>query len=179
MIINTAISLAWQKQRSDFNHDWLQNNFIVKLSDWSKNIQKCKWNLCTQKLFDQEVVAEWETCNQQLIALLYSYEKCMSPRVLLEDNVYINNMPPYWRGFLGNLMHSLWITRYDILAQTKKVRYTYAAANQVYNKLKVIYPNALALQDAEDLTRLFNKFKDCCLALRKVLSPLESSIRIV
>ena len=178
MTINTAISLAWQKQRSDFNHDWLQNNFIVMLSDWSKNIQKCKWRLCTHKSFEQEVAAEWEASDAQLIALLDTYEKCMSPRVVFEDGAYIRNMAPRWRLFIGDVIHSLWMARHDVSAQIERVRYSYAAANQVYEALKGTYPSALAAQDTDNLTRLFNEFKDCCLELRKELSPLQSSIRV-
>jgi hypothetical protein len=177
-MIHTTNSLAWQKRRSDFNHDWLQNNFIVTLSDWSKSIKRGNWGACTQELFLEEIVSEWEVHNDQLLSLLADYENHMSPRAFVEDSLIIENRDLQYQHFLGELMHNLWLVRYDVSTKTRKVSDAYATAHQGYMDLKATFPNALGMQDKEHLTRLFDKFKSSCLILRKRLHPLESSIRV-
>ncbi|MFC1606842.1 hypothetical protein ACFL47_02635 [Candidatus Latescibacterota bacterium] len=178
MIVNTVISQAWQKRRSDFNHDWLQNNFIVTLSDWNRNIQKGKWHLISNQLFEQEIVDPWNTSDDQIPALLLDYTEYMSPRTFLVDSDHIKNMTPGWQHIIGDMMHSLWLVRYDVLARIKEVSDANTASNQAFDTLKSAFANALEKQDTELLLRLFDEFKGHCLALRQALSPLESSIRI-
>jgi hypothetical protein len=177
LTINTTSSSAWQKRRSDFNHDWLQNKFIMTLADWSKSIDKERWIDCTQQSFEDEIVIAWNANYSQISLLMSDYRKSMSPRVLLENGT-IKRMTPPWRNLLGEILHSLWMARCNVLARSRKVIDAYTTADKVYQSLNTEFPKALAAKDKELLKSMFDIFRGHCQVLRNTVTALESSIRV-
>ena len=178
MTINTAISLAWQKKRSDLNHDWLQNKFMVILDDWIASIQKDRTHIWSQDLFSEEICSQWENSEDQFFQLLEDYAKCMSSRMIIENPNCIKYMKPYWREFLVDFMHSLWMFRCDVETRKGEVYKAFVNANGAYTRLKAAFADASPRHETKPVLQLFSELKSRCLDLRKAISLLESSIKV-
>jgi hypothetical protein len=101
---------SWQKRRSEFNHDWLKNQYIPALA-------KCQ-NLLDGRIEDEEfegsflrrIFPLWEQRRADALEIITLYEQMMSPAGLL-------NAPPLVRlcdgekRWLGPVLHSLWLSR--------------------------------------------------------------------
>jgi hypothetical protein len=170
----------WQKKRSAFNHDWLKNQYMpalakcINLIDGKIEDREFEWN------FYFHVLQQWEHHEVELLSLLKDFELEMTPRVLL-------SIPPLSRadaetkGWLGNLIHELWLARYgvrDLLAETSK---HHSDLNTKYSQLKVAFHKSPDLRDAigNSVVRdLIVRFRNGCLALAKTIEKFPSTVRV-
>jgi hypothetical protein len=108
--VTHSSSQSWQKRRSEFNHDWLKNQYIPALA-------KCQ-NLLDGRVEDEEFESSfltrifplWERHRGEALAIITLYEQMMSPARLL-DEPPLSRLREGDKRWLGPVLHACWLSR--------------------------------------------------------------------
>lgn len=170
---------SWQKRRSEFNHDWLKNEFIIALGKWI--------NILDGKVEDKEfehtfilfTLSSWESHKEEAVALPRDFENAMSPRKLFESPP-LSSCDLETKVWLGALIHELWLERYGVKQLVKDTDASVEDTNTSYNNLQ----NAIrGFQGTEHtvalrpLKHMFLDFREQCMALAKTIERFPSEIK--
>jgi hypothetical protein len=159
----------WQKRRSEFNHDWLKNQYIPALA-------KCR-NLLDGRVEDPEFEAvfllrifpQWEHRRATLVELIGLYEQMMSPQTLLEE-LPLSAMREGDKRWLGPLVHSLWLARTPAMQLVRSAHEAFARVDASYERLKD------SVSGADSSALFLSPFREQFLAFRDDLQLLANAI---
>jgi hypothetical protein len=104
---------AWQRRRSEFNHDWLKNRYLPALSKWLNLLDGKIEDPAFESTFLKVIFGQWEEQSPRALKLVQDFEKEMSPRTLLEFPP-LSILASSTKAWLGPLVHELWLARYPV-----------------------------------------------------------------
>ena len=179
--MSNNLSIRWQKRRSEFNHDWLKNQYMPALA-------KCI-NLVAGKIDDRDfelnfysrILVQWELHEDELSLLLEDFQSAMSPQLLLLSPPlsYADQSTKKW---LGPLIHELWLRRYKVHDLVSRAKDAGMNLNRQYLQLKaffIVNQDLGAAIGNTELTELLLNFRNRCQTLAKTLERFPSTVRVV
>src|SRR4051794_17120495 len=102
--------LSWRRRCLDFNHDWLQNDYIRALRARIEKLERGTFRLQAEQHFFRERFPGWLQHREEAAALVEEFEREMSPSALLQKPP-LAGISPDVAMWLGPLVSDLWRTR--------------------------------------------------------------------
>jgi hypothetical protein len=171
----------WQKRRSDWNHDWMKNQFMPALA---KGL-----NVLDGRVADPEFLGpffggtlrQWEAQRTEVLALLTSFEVEMSPARLF-DRAPLSQCSVETKQWLPPLAHALWLNRgmvHDLVADSADLlkRVDSAYTQIVENVTAGSSSGTLAAM--QSCRPLLAAFRECCQRLAHAISDFPREIGCV
>lgn len=175
------MSTQWQKRRSEFNHDWLKNRYLIALGAWLNLLDGELQDDSLERSFVSQVFPQWEQGAREALEIAEVFELEMSPRCLF-GQLPLARCDEETRTWLGQLVHTIWMMRYkvpelvaEIITQVKRV-------DAVYNQLQVALQICADRTSAAELRPLrpqFAEFRLRCLHLARAIEKLPSEIKLI
>jgi hypothetical protein len=124
------------------------------------------------------VLPVWEGQQEEITRLLHSFENEMSPRVLLRRREFAN-IQSETKGWLGDVMHQLWLSRYPVeqwvLNALSKVDHARAAYDIIKKSLSRTDDICNVIQN-EDFRKQFIEFRYYCQQTAKAIESFPSKV---
>jgi len=177
--VETSI-LAWEVRRSGINHDRLKNIYYRGINAFILRLESSDADEAPVRRFLESDFHTWKEYNPLITKLLMDYGREMSPRTLF-DVPPLNRCDADTREWLGNLVHELWLGRYDVKNTIEKAESALEAADLCYKGLC----GKLAALDSRDISSLkgllvdFRDFRKGCDDLIKALSAFQRRVMVV
>lgn len=171
----------WQSPRSDFNHDWLKNQFLNALDTFVKRLVSGRISGQELEEFRDEDFACWERRRADAEKLANTFAEAMSPKNLFQE-------PPLCRAYgetkawLAPLVHELWMTRCSVDHRVGELRRLVAAVDAAYGRCRQAFEEVENVNRPKNLVGRVGDFEDllqCCRALSKCLSKFPRKIEVV
>ena len=171
----------WQNRRSRFNHDWLKNGYILKLSEWINLLDDKIEFPELERSFIDKVLPTWESQRDEAISLPNDFEKEMSPKIFFNESPLLN-CDDETKKWLGDVIHNLWLVRYSIDELTSTVMKCAHGTDTAYQRLRE------ALKDCKDTRNLsalrpyrafFADLLDKCRSLAAAIEKFPSEVKAV
>ncbi|MFQ6042927.1 MAG: hypothetical protein ACE5PV_18910 [Candidatus Poribacteria bacterium] len=172
--------LVWQRHRSDFNHDWLKNQYMNRLDGCIERLKIEGADISRIVRFITQDFPEWEQKRETACELVASFEREMSPRVLFEQGP-LNRCDAETKEWLGELVHALWMARYPVKKWICEAEKALKSADCQYAALKKVL-DSLNRIDSEQLASLlpsFVAFKQACKELSQAISQFPHEVLVV
>jgi len=168
---------SWQTRRSAFNHDWLKNKYLNRLTGFLERIKTPDPDIARLARFIEEDFPEWEVQRDEVLNLIASFEEEMSPRSLFEQEP-LSRCDEDTKLWLGELVHALWMVRYPVKEWVSSARNATHMANSKYDHLaKEIKVQKESLQgNLKSLLTPFLEFKGACDKLGKAISSFPHEV---
>ena len=125
----------WQKRRSEFNHDWLNNRFLNRLNGFLVRLQEAKPDAERLARFLSEDLPEWKQHEPEARWLVESVEQEMSPRRFF-DGPLLNRCDEDTKRWLPNAVHEIWLARYTVRRLQNQTRALISQADERYQRLQ-------------------------------------------
>lgn len=168
----------WQKQRSEFNHDWLKNRYLNNLDGFIANLEMKKPDESRLQIFLEEDWNQWQTRREEARQLLASVETEMSPVVLFETGI-LKRMDPESQEWVKPLTHHLWLNRHDIKKKISDCEEGLLKVNAQYDKInRLLDEKGWDLEQLKSLLPEFKTFRDICQAFSESISQLPSEVTV-
>jgi hypothetical protein len=168
---------TWQKRRSDFNHQWLKNQFLSALDAADQVISgRIRAVAFLQELIDVDL-PEWIERREDLNTLLGDFENEMSPQKLFE-NPPLSECEPLSKEILAELMHELWLVRYPIKNWLNDAREKASDVDTNYGFLMKTSPIDANGRICPEFAFIFEKFRSACRALSKAIEKFPDRILV-
>lgn len=171
---------AWQTERGQLNHNWLQNGVLVSLNHALRVVDgKVRSANMHQTL--GEDVARWQERRGDIEALLGRFEDEMSPKALFEHEP-LRRCTQQIRLWLTPLVHELWMGREKVAEKIDRAMDAYHSAEQAYNQVRSELdqlPVEIAPQGLLPFKQSLDEFIAACDALSQSISALPDEIRCV
>lgn len=171
---------AWEVRRSGINHDRLKNIYYRGINAFILRLESSDADEAPVRRFLESDFHTWTDYNPLITELLMDYGREMSPRTLF-DIPPLNRCDEDTKDWLGNLVHKLWMSRYDVENTIEKADSVLKAADRCYEGLC----KKLAAMDSRDISLLkglledFRDFRRACDDLIKVLSAFQRRVMVV
>ena len=172
--------VEWARRRSEFNHDWLQNHYLLLLGEFNSFLSDPYPDESCLQEFLTNHFQEWEEKDQDATWLIESFETEMSPRTLFRYPP-LSNCEPEDRLWLGAIVHTLWLRRYPVAQWVHNATEAYDKACTAYGELK----NELGKAKEPDLHLLvslrsrFVTFRELCKALLAAVGAFRGEVLVV
>src|SRR4051812_27557431 len=105
----------WQERRSEFNHDWLKNQFLNRLNAFLERLRSGNPDLEKLLRFVLEDLPEWKSHEPEARWLIESVVREMSPRLFFDQSPLVR-CDVGTKGWLPEIVHEIWLSRYPIRA---------------------------------------------------------------
>lgn len=169
----------WQIRRSKFNHDWLKIEYINSLGGIIDMLQYNMIETRHLQRFLTEKWGQWETKRLEANWLIDSFEKNMSPAILLEVEP-LNRMAAHNRVWLKELVHFLWLARWLINEKVSLLRHSFSVVSQQFEEIdKRIKEHNGDTGYLRELLPEIKVFREACLEFSKCISALPSEVMVV
>lgn len=178
--MSQGMKTDWQKRRSEFNHDWLKNEFFRHLSAFVKRLESSNPDPARLTEFINEDLSAWERRRADAQWLLATFETEMSPARLFRQSP-LKHARSDTKTWLSRLVHELWKVRHPVEDWLKDTQAAFAQADDAYTQIKqTLRRNGgefrLQLDSFRDLAVLF---RDRCSRLNSAMSEFPSEIKVV
>jgi len=163
-------SEEWQKRRSAFNHDWLQNLYLNAVRAFVNRLRATTTKEEDLQRFLNSNFLEWQAKLPEVEWLAKNIRQELSPRVLFRCTP-LSHCPAQTRVWLEELVDDLWRARNPVATWTEGVLNALREANTAYERLAadtVIVDET----DREDLAKRFEEFDSLCTNLSHAISIL-------
>ena len=178
--MKTDISRTWQLRRSELNHNWLKNVYVGYFARMQGILDGVVEDPEGLALFLDEL-PQWERRREEFTALASSYEIAMSPRGLLE-HAPMSNLPLHERRWLGDVIHVLWMAKYQVADDARLIGTRAIAVNRAYDAVQKCLsglPSAPQVKDIALCRGELANLRVACLDLTKAVHRLQSEVRVV
>lgn len=168
----------WQRRRSEFNHDWLKNQFLNRLNAFRERLRGAKPDIGKLRQFLREDLPEWDSHECEARWLIECVEHEMSPRRFF-DYPPLTRCSEETKEWLPDVIHELWLNRYPVLALQKHAGDSLSKASKRYGLLKKRVQE-LASMDSERLVSLAHDFSELsrlCGELHDALSEFDIKMK--
>lgn len=127
---NTRASL-WQRRRSEFNHDFMKNQFLPALARWLNLLDDQLHDPHLEKTFLTSVLPAWEGARRQAICLIQELEVEMSPARYF-DETPLSRCNVISKVWLADLVHELWLAKWAVRQRGEEAHQAIVAAEETY-----------------------------------------------
>ncbi|MCM2374647.1 hypothetical protein [Aporhodopirellula aestuarii] len=105
-------SQTWFGRRGDFNHQWLSNNYLLRLRCWVADLESgdAEADPDFEESFVHDTLPQWDRRSVEARALIDEAVDVLSPRRLC-DQIPLKRMPDEQRHFWAPVWHQLWLGR--------------------------------------------------------------------
>lgn len=171
----------WQNRRSRFNHDWLKNGYILKLSEWMNFLDDKIEDFELESSFVDRVLPTWELQRNEAIALPHDFKIEMSPTVLFSESP-LSNCDDETKIWLGDMMHNLWLIRYSVNELTSTIIKCANDTDAAYQSLQKALKGC---KDTKNINALrpyrvfFADLLDKCRSLAGAVEKLPNEVKAV
>lgn len=173
---------SWAKRRTIFNHDWLQNYFVISLSRFLNLLRNITEDPEYERTFVSVVLTTWETERENARSLIDDFERDMSPQQLFQV-LPLSRCDQETQRWLPSLIHSLWLSRNKISELVEAGNTAYNQADESYELLRETLDRGCSdTQSVESLRPFcqeFTDFRERCQHLAKVLSSFPREVKVV
>ena len=179
-MLDGSMSISWQKQRGQFNHDWLKNRYLPAIAKWMNLLDKRVEDASFLTAFPSTILPQWMEYRRQAQLLAETFEVQMSPRVLL-DALPLSGLSSTDRNWLGAAIHGLWIVRYPAKKWVADAASAIKAVDTAYKQLQEV----IAMKEGTDVEHFrahrsdFSRFQDCCQALARTFEQFPVKVLVV
>jgi len=176
--MTTSYISLWQKQRSEFNHDWLKNRYLNNLDGFIANLEMKKPDESRLTIFLVEDWNQWKTHREEAGQLIASVETEMSPAVLFETGI-LKRMDPESQEWMKPLTHHLWLNRHDIKNKIANCEEGLLKVNAQYDKINsMLNRTGGNMEQLKNLLPEVKAFRDICQAFSESISQLPSEVSV-
>jgi len=172
---------SWQKKRSSFNHDWLKNGYILRLSEWLNLLDDKIEDPELENSFVDKVLTTWELQRSEAMSLPIDFKKEMSPTVLFND-LPLSNCDDETKTWLGDIIHNLWLVRYSVNELTSTVIKCANDTDAAYQSLQKALKGCKDTKYIETLRSyrgFFADLLDKCRFLAAAIEKLPNEVKAV
>lgn len=176
-----VLGAHWQTARSDFNHDWLKNQFLNALDTFEKRLASERISAQELEEFRDEDFPGWERRRADAERLASTFAEAMSPQNLFQE-------PPLCRAddetkaWLAPLVHELWMARHSVDHRVQELRRLIEAVDEAYGRCRRAFDEVEGSSKPENLASRISDFHDlleCTRALSQCLSRFPRKIEVV
>ncbi len=171
---------SWRERHGAFNHNWLTKQFMPALAKFMNLLDDRIEDREFERAFVPSVLPEWESHYEEALALAQDFELEMSPRKLCEHLLLSRGGEPT-QQWMGDLVHSLWLTRYPVRKWIADTRVSVKEANNAYIRLQKALKSCADVQSAWALRPFreqFAEFRKHCQTLTRAIGKFPSEVRI-
>ena len=169
----------WQYRRSQFNHDWLKNEFLNNLDGFLVMLQYENPSVDHLKDFLEKDFLSWPQHFEEGKGIIDSFEKEMTPAHLLDESP-LNSMAPETREWFGDLVHSLWLCRCSVKETISSLSDLFDKTVDIYKAIKTrLGETGMSLDALKELVPEFSNFRERCFEFSETLSTLPSEVKYV
>ena len=172
----------WQNRRSAFNHDWLKNKYLNRLSAFIDRLKISNSDLSRLYRFLEDDFPEWKKQQSEIENLLKTFEVEMSPKSLFKKEP-LNHCDNETNSWLGQLIHALWLARYPVKEWIYAGQNAFCNVNDQYNNIvKILKSKKLDCESENYRTTLkpliphFLQFKKACEELSRAVGMFPHQI---
>jgi hypothetical protein len=168
----------WERSRSELNHNWLSNNYLIRLKSLQSYlhdlqvIDKQKYRIEIKRLMSEEY-PQWEEKKSGLYNLLIGAEIELSPCKLFDrlPLMKLNNGNKVW---LREVSHHLWLVRNNVKIKIDDLLVLWSSIDILYTELKTEYSKYDIMKNKipSALTEKLGRFISLCGELHLKLSRL-------
>jgi hypothetical protein len=172
---------SWNKRRAEFNHDWLQNFFLLRLSRFLQLIDDLTDDPELERSFVSATLPTWESERDKASITITTFEQEMTPKRLFQ-NEPLSRCDQQTKAWLPDLIHSLWLRRQRIRDLVEEATVRYHDADNAYTSLQKSLTECADICSARALRnhrQPFSEFWDRCNALSEALSRLPRGTKLV
>ena len=150
-MFKAMITKAWSRARSDFNHAWLKNRFIVSLSKAQKVLEGAVQD---DAIWDDVsgLLAEWPARKAEALRVLEDYPEAVSPRKNVESDVGVN-IDTETTNWLAELAHQRWSVAEQPEECLSKAREAMAALDAQIEVVNQLLPDARRKESLDKLAK--------------------------
>lgn len=169
------LDIDWQRRRTALNHDWLKNRLLVGLAEWINVLDDLVEDDSHTRAFLITILPEWLVQREQFRSLFAQCEASVSPALLLRRPP-LCAMSEADGGWLGPLVHELWVTRSDVRRLTAEAQRCLSDADECYERLsgEIAKMPSAALGLMRNLRTDFGDFHSQCIRLGGAVERLRS-----
>lgn len=171
---------AWQKRRSSFNHNWLQNKYIPALGKWQNLLSGKVKDSQTGADFSSVILSEWESHCNEARKLVDDYTAEMSP-VQLFDCEPLIRCGERLKCWLRPVIHELWKVRHSVDERISDVKTSFHEANSIERCLASELERCgkdAPLEKLQVLENILGDFHKACFTLGATINKLENRVRV-
>ena len=170
----------WQQRRSEFNHDWLKNQFLNRLNAFLERLQDAKPDADRLARFINEDLPLWEQHEPEAKWLVESVEQEMSPKQFFE-HAPLNRCGEETKRWLPEVIHGMWLARYPVCKLQNQARALLAQSHDRYMKLQKVprdRPTA-ELSNVSSVREHVVELSRACAELHDGFSALDREVRSI
>lgn len=168
----------WQRRRSEFNHDWLKNQFLNRLNAFLERLRGGNPDVEKLLRFVREDLPELESHEIEARWLIESVEEEMTPRRFFEYPP-LNRCSEETKRWLPDVVHEVWLNRYPVRSLRNRATDLLLRVNHCNEKLKKHLENT-ASGNAMQLVSLGHEFAELsrlCAELHDTLSAFDVKVK--
>ena len=181
MLLNAVCGMAgmltaWQRRRSEFNHDWLKNRFLPALAKAVNVLDSVVEDELFEKEFPHFLSLQWCLHRGEAFTLAHNFRNEMSPAALLNQEHFFSTSGEW----LPELVDALWLSRNPVQMWIDETVNCAMAADAAYLKLEERFAencNA-TLQVLKGHEPLLLQFQTSCQELAKAIERFPSRILV-
>ncbi len=177
----TCLTTNWQKRRSQFNHDWLKNQFTTALAKWLNLLDDQIEDNDFEQSFILSVLPKWDSHRDEALAIVHDFEQQMSPQSLFEQEP-LSRCDEDTKEWMGELVHQLWLVRYPVKEWVANADTAVKNTNTAYDQLQQQLQNCTNTKSAQALQPLrkqFAQFSESCQKLAKAIEQFPNEVKVV
>lgn len=168
----------WQRRRSEFNHDWLKNQFLNRLNAFLERLRRGHPDVEKLLRFVHEDLPEWRAHEAEARWLIESVETEMSPRRFFEYPP-LNRCSEETKCWLPDVVHEIWLSRYPVRALQSQANDALSRVSHCYEMLNDRVRKS-ASENATQLVFLCHDFTELsrwCAELHDTLSKIDVKVK--
>lgn len=172
------ISVKWQVDRGQLNHNWLQNSVLIGLRHALSTVSGGVRPANIRKTIVEDIL-RWQERRHDLSLLLERFENEMSPKVFF-DVLPLSRCSDETKAWLVPVTHELWLQREMVKEKISANLMAFEYGQKCYQALNAALekvPEAASVEDVQALEPLLLEFTKACEALSGSISSLPHEIR--
>jgi len=176
------VSNSWERRRNSFNHDWLKNQFLVRLNKALNLLDDRIEDPEFEQRFVSDLLDQWQKHNNEPVAMIDDFMSEMSPRSLFAFPS-LSRCDTETRQWLGDLVNILWIAREPVENWLNSIKENSTKADDAYHELeKTLETSCDDIHSAISLRpyiQYFINWRDRSQELGEAISRLPHTVKVV
>lgn len=172
---------SWENARTEFNHDWLKNRFLLSLDGAINFIDEKAEDTFFEKIFATQILSEWEAKRENANKIILGFNQEASPKALF-SRPPLSQFDKNTKKWLSNLVHNLWLTRYGVESQINSALKILDETDKSYFKLQECLNENIKSDSAKNLRRCrseLGEFRQKCQKLADVMTLFQGGGKVV
>ncbi len=167
-LIKVKLNSPWQKKRTQLNHDWLQNSFLLSISKLI-NIRKGIVEDGYYSIrFYNDILPEWKPKSAMIRSLINEFPMEMSPAKFFHE-APMGFLEADLRSVFEEITDELWRSKFAVDHLVGDALHCLEIADNAFQE-------CLVSQDSSHHTQKLEAFQIACIELSESLSAFPSKI---